>query len=358
MSLHDAAVACWDTKYYYFNPRPAQMDPRIKTSIGLPNFPAYTSGHSTFSAAAADVLSYLFPSGREYFNAQAQEAAISRLYGAIHFRSDIEVGLDHGKKVGAYTVRYAQRDGADGPRPSAVTPVQTLDGASFRSPVAPGSIASVFQSDLVTALHLANTVPLPTSLSGLTMKFNDSIPVPFFATSPSQANIQIPWELQGETAARLTAVTANRTVATFDVPLAQFAPAIFSVNQRGSGQGIVTIANSNTLAAAPGSVEGLTTRAAKRGDFVTIYCVGLGTVNNPPATGAATRDASSTTRSPVSVLLNGTSITPAFAGLSPGSVGLFQVNLQVPESAPSGNAVTLALQVGGAISNIITLAIE
>ena len=63
MALHDAAVGCWDAKFTYFNPRPSQLDPSIKTVIGLPNFPSYTSGHSTFSAAAAAVLSYLFPSG-------------------------------------------------------------------------------------------------------------------------------------------------------------------------------------------------------------------------------------------------------------------------------------------------------
>ena len=63
MAMHDAAVGCWDAKYSYFNPRPSQLDPGIKTVIGLPNFPSYTSGHSTFSAAAAEVLSYLFPSG-------------------------------------------------------------------------------------------------------------------------------------------------------------------------------------------------------------------------------------------------------------------------------------------------------
>ena len=85
----------------------------IRTIIGLPNFPSYTSGHSTFSAAAATVLTYLFPSGREYFEAEMEEAAISRLFGGIHYRSDIEVGKDHGRRVGGYTVRFAQTDGAD-----------------------------------------------------------------------------------------------------------------------------------------------------------------------------------------------------------------------------------------------------
>ncbi len=113
MAMHDAAVGCWETKFYYFNPRPSQMDARIKTGTGLPNFPAYTSGHSTFSSAAATVLGYLFPDGASSFNSMALEASLSRLYGGIHYRTDIEAGADHGKRIGGYTVSYATTDGAD-----------------------------------------------------------------------------------------------------------------------------------------------------------------------------------------------------------------------------------------------------
>jgi hypothetical protein len=113
MAMHDAAVGCWDAKYAYFNPRPSQLDRSIKTSIGLPNFPSYTSGHSTFSAAAAAVLSYLFPAGAQGFAAMKDEAGISRLYGGIHYRADIETGTEHGTRIGAYTVSFARQDGAD-----------------------------------------------------------------------------------------------------------------------------------------------------------------------------------------------------------------------------------------------------
>lgn len=113
MAMHDAGVSCWDTKYYYFNPRPSQLDPNIRVWTGLPNFPSYVSGHSDFSGAASDVLSYLFPSGATYFNAQAQEAAMSRLYGGLHYPTDISVGLTQGKRVGDYTIRFAKADGAN-----------------------------------------------------------------------------------------------------------------------------------------------------------------------------------------------------------------------------------------------------
>ena len=113
MTMHDAAVATWDAKYAYFNPRPSQLDPTIRTIMGLPNFPSYVSGHSTFSASAAEVLAYLFPSQTASFAAMRDEAGMSRLYGGIHYRSDIEIGKSLGMRVGGYTVAFARLDGAD-----------------------------------------------------------------------------------------------------------------------------------------------------------------------------------------------------------------------------------------------------
>jgi PAP2 superfamily len=113
MSLMDAGIACWDAKYTYFNPRPSQIDNGIKTVTGLPNFPAYISGHSTFSAAAATVLGYVIPANAANYNAMAKEASESRLYAAIHYRSDCEKGFETGNKVGAYAVTRGRTDGAE-----------------------------------------------------------------------------------------------------------------------------------------------------------------------------------------------------------------------------------------------------
>ncbi|HEX2607993.1 MAG TPA: phosphatase PAP2 family protein [Flavisolibacter sp.] len=113
MSLMDAGVVCWDTKNYYFNPRPSQMDPSIKTITGVPNFPSYISGHSTFSGAAATVLGYLIPERAADYAAMAQEASLSRMYGGIHYRTDCEVGLKVGKSIGDYAIQRAKTDGAD-----------------------------------------------------------------------------------------------------------------------------------------------------------------------------------------------------------------------------------------------------
>jgi membrane-associated phospholipid phosphatase len=112
MAEMDAAIVCWDTKYFYFNPRPTQINSNIKTLTGIPNFPSYSSGHSNFSGAAATVLTYLLPDRGTKFTDMAQQAALSRLYGAIHTRQDIEVGLVTGKAVGQYAVQKGQADGA------------------------------------------------------------------------------------------------------------------------------------------------------------------------------------------------------------------------------------------------------
>jgi hypothetical protein len=112
MAEMDAAIVCWDTKYAYFNPRPSQYNDQIKTLTGVPNFPSYSSGHSNFSGAAATVLTYLLPDRGTKFSDLAQQAALSRLYGAIHTRQDIEVGLVTGQKVGQYAVQRGQADGA------------------------------------------------------------------------------------------------------------------------------------------------------------------------------------------------------------------------------------------------------
>jgi hypothetical protein len=112
MAEMDAAIECWYTKYYYFNPRPSQMDPLIRTLTGVPNFPSYISGHSMFSSAAATILGYIIPSRAQAYQSMAQDAANSRIYSGIHFNIDCEVGMTVGQQVGNYAVQRAMSDGA------------------------------------------------------------------------------------------------------------------------------------------------------------------------------------------------------------------------------------------------------
>ena len=118
VAMDDAGVAAWDTKYAYWDPRPENgiqdsgIDPNWKPYIDTPFFPSYISGHATYSGAASEVLSWLFPESAADFRAKAMEAANSRLWGGIHWKFDNEVGLDVGKKIGALATERAKTDGA------------------------------------------------------------------------------------------------------------------------------------------------------------------------------------------------------------------------------------------------------
>ncbi|MCV0394102.1 MAG: vanadium-dependent haloperoxidase [Rhizobiaceae bacterium] len=132
VALADSFIACWHEKYAFDLVRPVTyirrvIDPDWEPILNTPPFPEYPSGHSTQSGAAAKVLeaafgnSYSFEdntheadglASRRYdsFWAAAEEAALSRLYGGIHFRAAIERGLDQGRCVGAYATKLVTRE--------------------------------------------------------------------------------------------------------------------------------------------------------------------------------------------------------------------------------------------------------
>lgn len=124
VAVADAFIACWHSKFEFDLVRPVTyirrvIDPKWEPLLITPPFPEYPSGHSTQSAAAAEVLTALFgdavafddtthrrdglaPRHFASFRAAAAEAGMSRLYGGIHFRAAIERGLDQGRCVAAH----------------------------------------------------------------------------------------------------------------------------------------------------------------------------------------------------------------------------------------------------------------
>lgn len=110
MAMADAFIAAWDAKYHYWTVRPVTAAKRVfgqdlVPPILTPPFPSYVSGHAVFSGAAARVLGAYFPAQAHRFDAMAEEAAVSRLYGAIHYRHDNEDGLTLGRKVASEVLR-------------------------------------------------------------------------------------------------------------------------------------------------------------------------------------------------------------------------------------------------------------
>lgn len=110
MAMADGFIACWRTKYAFWIARPVQRIPGFVTVVPTPNFPTYTSGHSTISAAAAEVMGELFPDAAKRFRNEAEEAAISRFWAGIHFTHDDDQGLDVGARLGAKVVSRMRSD--------------------------------------------------------------------------------------------------------------------------------------------------------------------------------------------------------------------------------------------------------
>ncbi len=231
------------------------------------------------------------------------------------------------------------------------------DAATFGARLAAGGVAALFGSNLASSTIVAGTVPLPTTLGDVTVRLN-GIPAPLFFVSASQINFLVPWELKGQARVSLTVTAGGATSTEQTVNLATFAPAIFSMNQQGTGQGAILIAATGEIAAPTGGIPGRATRPARRGEYVSIFCTGLGAVTNQPTSGGPgpSSPLSATTTTP-SVTIGGASATVSFSGLAPGFVGLYQVNSQVPASAPTGNAVPVVVSIGGVTSNTVTMAV-
>jgi membrane-associated phospholipid phosphatase len=107
----DAVIACFEAKYYYWTIRPSQADTTIALadSVSLPNFPSYPSGHACSAGAFDAVLGHFFPQERAEFTRIAEEQAMSRLYGGIHYRFDDDEGLALGRTVARYDVERERR---------------------------------------------------------------------------------------------------------------------------------------------------------------------------------------------------------------------------------------------------------
>ena len=109
----DAVIACFEAKYYYWTIRPSQVDTTLvlADSVSLPNFPSFPSGHACSAGAFDAVLGHFFPKERAEFTRIAEEQAMSRLYGGIHYRFDNDGGLALGRAVARYDVERDRRGG-------------------------------------------------------------------------------------------------------------------------------------------------------------------------------------------------------------------------------------------------------
>ena len=228
-----------------------------------------------------------------------------------------------------------------------------VDAASFDAtrPLAPGSYIAIFGSGLSDTTDPAATTILPLAIDFVHVSFDApspglSVPGHLTYVSPGQVNVQVPWELQGQTSAQMKVTIDFSDGNVVSVPLADYAPALFEF-----GTGVVAALDRNF------GVVGARNPAI-RGQTIHVFANGLGPVTNQPASGdpAPSSPPALTTATPV-VTIGGQPAQVGFSGLTPGSAGLYQLDLTVPAGLTPGN-YPISFTIGGQTSRSSGISVQ
>jgi uncharacterized protein (TIGR03437 family) len=245
-----------------------------------------------------------------------------------------------------------------------------VDAAADLTTIAPGSYVSIYGSGFTSALTgssdefglVCNTTycPYPLSFDDVSVSFD--VPgatypgFPYFVAAGQypQVNLVVPWELEGQSSAQVKvsfdALYGSELFSNVvTVPLATYVPAFFV------SCGAACALDTNYKVISTGN-------PAKRGQYIQLYANGLGPVTNPPGDGVAATASplSYTTTTPV-VTIGGAVVPPGnvqFSGLAPYYPALYQINVLVPQSAQTGSAVPISLQIGGATTPAATIPVQ
>jgi len=237
-----------------------------------------------------------------------------------------------------------------------------VNGASFAGgqAVAPGSLISIFGSDLAAGVKSASSIPLSTSMEGVTVTFNNH-DVPLKDVTPGQINAQVPWGvLPGGGPGMVNVVVTRNGVTSLPlaVQISPEAPGIFVSAVSVAGKNVFYAWASNftddsSLPWPTGTAPKNKTpqRPAKVGDVLIIYATGLGEVNPAVPDGHNALDGK--LHVPVAapqVLIGGVKAKVLGSALSPQFVGVYQINAKIPTGVPTGNEVPIQLKSGSVTS--------
>ena len=211
-----------------------------------------------------------------------------------------------------------------------------VNAASYTQPVAPGSLLSIFGTNLALTTATAPSVPLPLTLGGSTVTIN-GVPAPLFTVSPGQINLQVPFEVTPGMAQ--VTVTVGGQSDTQQVAVAAVAPGVFTID------GIRMLA--------PG--------VAHRGDILTLFLTGQGPLSPTMPTGAPPAESAGAQLpqiiEPVEITVGGLPAPVLFAGVPSGLVGISQINFAVPQDAALGDQL-LVVMVGYQQAKAVILTIN
>ncbi len=229
-----------------------------------------------------------------------------------------------------------------------ITKVTNLaDGSTA---IAPGSLVKITGTDLSPINQATNERPLPTALGESCITVN-GMPIPLIYVSGTEINAQIPYEVVGTTTLILRnpgGVSDN-----YNLNVAPTAPSIFRTIIEGIDGKVATIVNGRNGLLVTNS------NPVKRGDSIVIYLTGLGKTN--PAIDAGLSAPSDPPAVPLvtpKVSIGGVEQPVTFSGLTPGEVGVYQINVKILTWAPTGFSIPLTINQGGAITTLNLRVIE
>jgi uncharacterized protein (TIGR03437 family) len=242
-------------------------------------------------------------------------------------------------------------------QPPAITPGKVQNAAAYSegSTISPGSLISIYGSQLASTLAEADSLTLSTRMADVDSVTINGLAAPLRFVSGGQINAQAPW---GLIAGPATIVVTRGGIASqpATAQVATYSPEVYFFNETTRA---IAVNPDGTVAHPAGAIPGLTSHPATAGDSIFFYASGLGPLaQQPPADGHNALDMQRNTQAPLTVLVGGVPATVQFAGLAPEFAGVYQVNIQIPAGI-TGAALPLQLSIGGASTrDAINIAIQ
>lgn len=200
--------------------------------------------------------------------------------------------------------------------------------------IAPGSIVTLWGANLANSPAQSTTIPLPVTLGGVNVFVNGSA-VPLYFVSSTQIDFQLPYEILGNLPTSMVYINVCNSGSCG--PLVQFAIT-------GSAPGIFADATGRAIAQNYDGSLNTASNPASSNTYVTVYLTGIGALDNPVADGDVASDSPlSKAAAPFSASIGGVNVSVPFVGLTPGSIGLAQADIQVPDLPPGTYPVVITV---------------
>lgn len=332
---------------------PAMPGTTIGDSPSWTWFGNHPSGKNLSPLLISNAYGFAQPQNPDRYNRYAAAiAAVSDVQSSLH---DARLQAPHARLADGTTLTLSVLPDTATAQSAPPPQLSIIHGARLdpTSLLAAGSVV-VLGGNLPVSYETkpaGDILPLPTRLADLSIQLSSGSFAPIFSVTPDSALVQIPWELDGKTTETLIVRGRGIQDTTLKFNLAKYAPGIYMTNPQASKQGTIYDSQWRLLDAS---------NPAMPGTEIAIYCTGLGAVSSPPPTGspAELEGMLHPLRAPVRAMIGDRAPIVKYAGLAPGLVGVYQVNVLLPASVQAGDSVPVTLTVGGVTSNTVTMAIR